>query len=210
MSGPTERRPRGWGVALVVIVAGLALGCKAKPKAPTVAAAPIARAGVAAEPLSTPQTAVRLPPSQPIPPGAAPPEPEPPRPAAVPESEAPVQPAAPPSRTRPAPVAAGPRSAAPSPPQVRSSPAPQLRPLLTPEEEQDLRRRIDRSLASAEQSLARARREPVHKDRQAAAERVRAFIEQAQQARRQGDLVRARSLAERAELLASDLAQTAR
>ena len=79
--------------------------------------------------------------------------------------------------------------------------------MLSAEQEQDLRRRLDRSLAAAEKSLAQAGAGP---QRRTEVERVRSFIEQAQQARRQGDLVRATSLAERAELLASGLASSPR
>jgi hypothetical protein len=77
--------------------------------------------------------------------------------------------------------------------------------VLSPEQERDLLARIDRSLASVRDSLARAG----NADRQAAA-RIQAFVEQANQARRQGDLNRARSLAERAATLAADLARTSR
>lgn len=79
--------------------------------------------------------------------------------------------------------------------------------MLSPQQERELRRSIDRSLAAAEQHLKQVKAQPSDQERYASAERVRAFIAQAQQARRQGDLNRARSLAERAELLASDLAR---
>jgi hypothetical protein len=74
-------------------------------------------------------------------------------------------------------------------------------------QEQEYRRQIEQNLAAARRSLARVRPQRLGKDRAEAAERVRAFIQQAEDARREGDLVRARSLAERAQLLASDLAQ---
>jgi hypothetical protein len=75
--------------------------------------------------------------------------------------------------------------------------------VLTAEQVRDLRNRIERAMNAARQSLDRARTA----DRQGV-ERVRALLEQARQARDQGDLVRARSLAERAEALAADLART--
>ena len=74
-------------------------------------------------------------------------------------------------------------------------------------QERELGETIDRGLAAAERSLARAGVKQSDQERYASALRVRAFIDQARQARRQGDLNRARSLAERAELLASDLAR---
>ena len=78
-----------------------------------------------------------------------------------------------------------------------------MRPMLTASQEQDLQRRLDRSITAAEKVLTQVGAAPQHRTE---VERVRSFIEQAQQARRQGDLVRATSLAERAELLASGVA----
>ncbi len=92
-------------------------------------------------------------------------------------------------------------------PPAAASPSPQLRPLLTTEQETDLNRRFQRSLEQAEKSLGRV---PPHRQQEVSVERAKAFIKQAQQAQRQGDLIRATSLAERAELLASELAQTPR
>jgi hypothetical protein len=187
-----------WMAVLALAVA--AVGCKGKAKTPAVA--PLPRA--AAEPVSVPQTTVRLPPEQPVPPGATPPPREPP---SAPPAVAPVTPAPQPkpvTRTRPS--APPPSRPAPAEPPAQPPPAaapPALRPVLTPEQERDLRDRIERSMTAARQSLSRARAA----DRQAA-ERVKAFLEQARQARDQGDLVRARSLAERAEWLAADLART--
>ena len=82
-----------------------------------------------------------------------------------------------------------------------------MRPMLTASQEQDLQRRLDRSITAAEKVLAQVGSAPQH---QTEVERVRSFIEQAQLARRQGDLVRATSLAERAELLASSVSPNAK
>ena len=189
---------------VLVTLAVLTLGCKARAKGPTVAAAP--KVAAAAEPISVPQTTVQLPPAQPVPPEAVPPEPQPkPPPVALPDTPPPqpkpVTPARPPAAVvlRPAP----PPEPDPSP--VTTTTPPPLRPVLTREQEQDLSARIDRSLTAAQKSLDQAG----HADRQAA-ERVRAFLEQARHARKQGDLIRARSLAERAEWLAADLVRTAK
>ncbi len=183
-------------------------GCK-RTKAPVVAAAPAPVAS--AEPVSVPQVTNRLPPPQPIPPEAIPresettvarePEPEP-EPAQAPRSP-----------QRPRQAATGPATVAPPPapapqtPAPGTAPGPQLRPMFTPPEERDLRDRIERSLGAAEQLLARVASEP---GKRSAVARVRGFIRQAKEARDKGDLNRARSLAERAEVLASDLARTSK
>ncbi len=188
-------------ILATLLLAGL--GCKGKVQGPPVAAAP-----KPPESLSVPQTQVRLPPEQPIPPDAVPPEPDIPT----------TQPVPPPRVTPPKPKPATParrtppqRAATPAPAEPPKEepepepPGPPLRPVLTPAQEQELRNRIDRSLSSARNSLDRAHGAPKE-----AVERVRAFIKQAEQARSQGDLVRARNLAERAETLAADLARTGR
>lgn len=82
--------------------------------------------------------------------------------------------------------------------------------MLTPEQERDLQQRIDRSLTAAHRLLEQAGVRPSQKERYASAQRVKAFMDQAQQALQQGDLNRALSLAGRAELLASDLVRTSR
>ncbi len=81
--------------------------------------------------------------------------------------------------------------------------------MMTPAQERDLHQRIERSLRNAETDL---RKMPANSRSSAkeAAQRVQSFIEQARQAVLQGDLNRARSLAERAELMASDLVKNAR
>jgi len=197
--------------AVLALALGLTPGCRrAKPKSPPAAApSPGLVAVASAEPLSSPQTTARLPPPQPIPPEAIPAEPE--LPAAPPAAPRATRPKAAP-RTRP--PAAAPTPVSPAPPSVaappREGPGPQLRPLLTAEEERKLRRQIEQSLGRAARSLEKLRIPAADKDRLAAVERVRAFVEQAQQARRQGDLARAQSLAERAELLALDMASTSK
>ena len=188
--------------ALVAMMAVLAAGCKRnRPKVTPAAAAPVA---VAAEPLSVPQTAVRLPPPQPIPPEAIPPE----EPGPAPVEAAPVPPR-PAAKPRPAP-AMPPPSPAPAANTAPANAGPQLRPLFTAEQARQLNRQIDDSLATAQRRLDQARPKAADRDRSAASERVRTFIEQAQQARQAGDLNRAKSLAERAAALASDLVKGAR
>ena len=196
-------------ITVMLVLAGLAVACRGKTKAPAVTSAPRPNpVAASAEPLSSPQTGARLPPYQPVPPEALPPPAAPRRAEAAP-GPAPASPPKPTTETaRPRPAPPRSESAPPQPAPTTPQPAPAppaLRPVLTPQQEQDLRRRIDQSLRGATQALAKAGSDPA---RQPAADRVRAFIDQAEQARRQGDLVRARSFAERAEALAADLARS--
>ena len=191
-----------WLALALLVCAG---GCK-RAKAPVVAAAPPPPV-VSAEPVSVPQVTNRLPPPQPIPPEAIPREPEI---ATTPEPE-PEPAQAPRTTQRPRQAASGPATVTPPPapqtptPAAPAGPPPQLRPVFPGQEERELRDRIERSLASAEQLLARVASDP---GKRSAVARVRSFIKQAEQARDKGDLNRARSLAERAVVLGSDLART--
>ena len=210
------------GAALAVLLILLAPACVTLRQKTRKAAAPPALSPN--EPLSSPQVTDRLPPSQPVPAEAVPPDtvplPEPPVveiPPAPPASTEPVPPPRPAAvrRQRPTATAAAPQPEASAPTEPVHSdavagPPPQLRPMLTAAQERQLQLSITRSLNAAEQGLKRAAIPASDRERLASAARVRAFIEQAQQAVQQGDLNRARSLAERAELLASDLARSPR
>lgn len=206
------------GAALVVLLVLLAPACVTlRQKTRRTAATPTVLSPN--EPLSSPQVTDRLPPSQPVPAEAVPPDTvpllEPPVVAitpAPPVSEPAPQPRPAVRRPRPAAAATAPQPEIPAPEPAHTDtvagPPPQLRPMLTPAQEKQLQLSINRSLNAAEQGLKRAAIPASDRERLASAARVRAFIEQAQQAVQQGDLNRARSLAERAELLASDLARS--
>lgn len=210
MIGREGRVVKQAALGAVILIVSLA-ACKGKPKAPPVAAAPVVVAA-AAEPLSAPQVIDPLPPPQPIPPEAIPPEQE----APVVE-QPPPQPAPTPPRSKSAapsvgtpPASSGPPAAPPSQPNrgaTGQTGAAPLRPMLTPGREKDLQGQIDRSLAVAEKFLAQVGSKSTHKE---AAQRIQALVDQARQTRQRGDLNMARSLAERAEVLASDLARSAK
>lgn len=129
-------------------------------------------------------------------PAAPPPAPAPQSvPAAVPE-EPDIAPPTPPRRPAPRP---DPPKPAPAP--VES---PRLGTLLTPEQQRDQNARIDRSLEDAARSLSAAEKRTLSPQQQAAVAQIRGFMSQAEQLRKT-DLTGARSLAERAQLLARDL-----
>lgn len=82
--------------------------------------------------------------------------------------------------------------------------SPRLGALLTPEQQRDQNVRIDRSLAEAARSLAIAEQRKLSSAQQAAVAQIRGFMAHADQLRK-SDLTGARSLAERAQVLARDL-----
>ena len=100
----------------------------------------------------------------------------------------------------PAPPATAPASAPPAP-----APPPKLGDILTADEQKQFSVAIDQSLAHAQASLSTIAARQLNKDQQAEVEQIRNFIQQAQ-GTRGSDPAGAKSLAERAEVLARDLA----
>lgn len=96
--------------------------------------------------------------------------------------------------------------AQPAPP---PAPAPQLRPILTPSQTQELERTITERVSRAQNILRSLESRRLSRSRAASASQIRRFIDQAEEARKT-DLLRANNMAERAEVLALDLAQQMR
>jgi hypothetical protein len=115
----------------------------------------------------------------------------------APAAKKPARPAPAPAATLPAPPPAGP----PAP----AAPAPKLGDVLTADEQQKYTAAIDQSLSKAQTSLNAIGARQLNKDQQADVEQIRNFIKQAETAR-SSDPAGAKSLAERAEVLARDLA----
>jgi hypothetical protein len=122
-----------------------------------------------------------------------------PAPAPAPAARKTSRPAAPQSPQSPATTAPAP--ATPAAP----VPAPQLVDVVPPDQQRQLNTAIDQSLSRAQSSLAGIANRELNKDQQALAEQIRKLMQQAQ-ASRGADLPGAKSLAERAEVLAKDLA----
>ncbi|MCW5983279.1 MAG: hypothetical protein KIT09_34630 [Bryobacteraceae bacterium] len=163
---------------------------------------------------------VEPPPPAPMPEARRPPEPAaheyPPPPDVQPEWTAESTPRPPvPAETA---VAPPPRAPAPretvkpeatppsQPPPVQ---VPQLTQLLTPEEEKRYNDEIDDALGRVRRNLEILHGRSLNEEQQAILERINAFEGQTQETRRI-DLVTARSLAQRADLLARDLERTTR
>lgn len=202
----TRRKATGFlGAALLLAYVITQAGCgnkstAAPPPAPIAVEPPAEAAERPAGPAWEPQNQEKLPPPQAIP------------------SEA-VSDASPPLQvTRSEPtveVEAGlPRESPPAPSQgvdtttepSVNSPAPfRLGVILSAEERAQYNKMIDRDLALAEKSLARVLSGGRLQERSAQVKRVRAFMRQAEEVRRD-DLPLAKNLAGRARLLAEDLA----
>ena len=108
-------------------------------------------------------------------------------------------PPAPPKR----PVAAAPK--APPPPQLEPLPTPRLGQIFTAEQLREYNRTLDESLERVRRTLAAIAGRSLNAEQTEAANRIRTFLRQAEQAREQ-DLVTAVNLARRADVLAQDLA----
>lgn len=94
---------------------------------------------------------------------------------------------------------------APAPSPAPPAQAPVLGDIVTPDQQRQLNAAIDQSLSRAQASLASIANKELSKDQQALVEQIRNIIQQAQGVR-SSDLPGAKSLAERAEVLAKDLA----
>lgn len=114
-----------------------------------------------------------------------------------------------PAAKKPARSATAPSATLPSPPPATppapAAPAPKLGDVLTANEQQKYTAAIDQSLSKAQTSLNAIAARQLNKDQQADVEQIRNFIKQAETART-SDPAGAKSLAERAEVLARDLA----
>ncbi len=155
------------------------------------------------KPPAPPPAPAQRPVSQPADQDMIPPPPE------LPAAEPKLPTAEPPQVTPPKPPPSKPsrkaqpkaQAPAPAPPAAQPSPPPaelpQLRPVLTAEEQRQLNQLIDARLARARAALAKA-------PDSGTARQVRTFIAQCEEARKT-DLLRAASLAERADLLAQQL-----
>lgn len=198
---------------VTLMLAALAVSCGKKTAlTPPAAPRPVTREAVAApEPLSEPQTIATLPPAQPVPASAALDEPSglalaPPATAAGPERD-PAGGEGALAGGQPGGEVAGESGGEPRPRAGASGL--RLGQILSAEERKNLRQEITESLSEAQRNLTyiSERRPDPEQSRQA--RRIRAFMKQAREIQRQ-DLPLAKNLAERARLLAEDLAKNMR
>lgn len=171
------------------------------------------RRSAKAQPLPAP---ISVPAAQSAPPQevSVPPAPDLPAPAPEIEDVPAVQPGQvpPPPRRRVSTPRPRPAPEQPAPePAILPSPVPgatpQLGQMLSPQQQQAFNEEIDRNIAEAQRALGNLNGRRLTSEQQTYLERIRAFVQQALEVRRT-DLFRARTLAERASLLAADLSRT--
>lgn len=102
-----------------------------------------------------------------------------------------------------------PAAAAPAPNPEPAAPAPQLTPIITPAEQQQLNQEIDASVRSAETALAMVAKARLSGQKRENLRRAQSFLKQAQEMRA-NDPATALTLAKRADALARDLASAVR
>jgi outer membrane biosynthesis protein TonB len=181
-----SRKARETQALLLALVLGTTVfgaGCKKR----TVQAAPPV---VVAQPAPAPEPA----PAQP----EAKPEPEPANPAPAPVTPAPKPAPRPSSPPKPAPTPA------PEPAAPKVAP-PQISPRLSPDELTEYRQKTEAAIATSEANLKRAYGRQLNAAQLDLVEKIRGFLAQAQDAKRASDWIRARNLAEKAQVLSVEL-----
>ena len=175
------------------------------PQATVAKAEPPPVSPVSTEPLSIPQTQVRLPQPQPIDPDAVVPPPPPPEP---------VQPRqkkrrTPPGAGAPPSTAAKPdttETAEATPPTVETQPH-RLEPVIPEDQRRQQIEEITARLSKADATLKGILAQPLTDGRKRAAGQIRSLADQAYKARDQGDIQKATGLVDRIQLLLQDLAR---
>ena len=173
------------------------------PPAPRVSQPP--RQQLPPGPVSEPQTVTALPSPQPVPPEAVPDTPGPLVPPPAPE----ISPQSEPSPRRPVASAPPAVSESPAQPETPAAPVPQLGQMLSADQRRQYNQLIDQAIRRAQERLGvvlNSSNSRPNEEQLATIKRIRAFIRQADDARLQ-DLTIAKNLADRAVLLAEDLAK---
>lgn len=174
------------------------------PQPTTAAAEEPPPAPAPSEPLSIPQTQVKLPRPQPIDPEALATPPSPPsEPSATHTSRrakrtGPQPPAAPPAKPEAV-------ETAETPPPTAETPRPRIEPVLPEDKRRQLQEDVASRLRDVEQKLTRLAALRLSETEKTSVERIRSFAKLSQDALYQGDLQQASALADRAQILAQEL-----
>jgi len=175
-------------VPLVFLLAASGVACRKKALTMPPAATP------------APAAPMEQPPAQTAPVPSDPPPVLPPPKVSPPPVEEGTQPRKPVRRqSRPTTPAAAPGAANPQPLRLGE--------MLSPEQERQYNLRMDQCLQRAQANIARVSKRQLSKEQQGVVAQVQSFIEQAQSTRK-NNLTAAKSLAERADVLARELART--
>ena len=201
----TGRPP--FALVFLVLLVLASSGCHKKHTAVPVPSQPNA---VPAEEAPPPQTQPAQPPPAKAPPVTtpAPVQTVPAKDETIYQKNKPAEQPPPPKRaTRPAPPAAAPQGPAPTTTPPPPADSPHLADILTPDQQHEFNGAIDQSLSQAQTSIGSLVNRQLTKEQEATVAQVQNFIQQAQ-ATRKNDLAAAKSLAERAEVLAHDLVES--
>jgi len=211
-TGPCSRCALGARIGLIIVILTAAWACGAcnpfrRSKSVPVPQAPAPEVATLPAPEPPPEREPLPPPPQ-LEQGPVTSPPSPPQQ----EIKLPARPPTQPQKARRPKASPAPATKpAPPPEETPAEPAavPQLKQLLTPEQEEEYNQGIDASLKKARTELAAIQSRRLNQEQAAALARIQAFIQQAE-ATRKSDPVTARNLARRAELLAEDLARSVR
>jgi hypothetical protein len=190
-------------LSLVVLLATFASGCRKRNVAVPAAPLPAPAAPAETAPAPAPLPAASTPP-----PATATQPQNPPSPEDANQKNRQPQPQTPQPQPTPPQAPQNPPPRRPNGP-AQPNPAPRLGDILTPQQERQYNTAIDQSLARAQSSLGSIANRQLTKEQQGVVTQIQGFIQQAQ-ATRKSNLPAARSLAERAEVLARDLAGSLR
>lgn len=192
-------------LSLVLLLVALESSCRKRRVAvPVAAPTPPATAPEQAPPSTATPVTTPVPPPKPAPPPAAPAKEAPKYQVNRPPQSAEPQP----QQTPPPRRSSRPSNGSTTEPSSTEQP-PRLGDILTPEQEHQYNTAIDQSLARAQSSLGSTANRQLTKEQQAVVAQIQSFIQQAQTTRK-SNLPAARSLAERADVLARDLAGSLR
>ncbi len=127
----------------------------------------------------------------------------------APEAQPLPPPPAPPKKKAPSAGAQVPAVSAEPPVPPPAAPTPQLRPILSAGQKQELERLFNERLKRTQGLLASIGSRQLSAEQNDVVQQIRTFLKQAEESR-EADLLRANNLAERAEVLAQDLAKRLR
>jgi hypothetical protein len=205
---------RGIGWLLLLVLIGGQWSCGrlprfGKPKTPPATRGTLPKTGIPeSEAAKTPTSPKPM--DVPAPPKVDEEIPAPVTPPPVTETQ---EPPGPPPEPKPASTAkrpvTAPKPAGESKPEPEPSLVPKLTQLLSEEEQWEYNREIDEKLLAISQTMAALEKRPLKAEQMEVLARVRAFSEQTTKTR-EVDLITARSLVRRAELLARDLEASTR
>lgn len=194
MPSPLSMQGSGLRISSAVLACGLLLVASSGCRKRTVMAAPpviVAPTPAETQPPAAPAAETKTEPAPQTPPATTPPATPAPRPA--------------PRRSNPPPNTPPPENPAPAPPKT---PAPQISPQLSPGDQASYERKTNEDIAAAEKNLQQAYGRELNTSQHDLVEKINSFLGQAREAARASDWARASTLAQKAHVLSTELANS--